>query len=223
MLRFRKLESQRVLVCVHVQEAGITGGSECVLTHRKLESQEGLGVCSRTGSQNHRRVWVCAHTQEAGITGGSGCVLRYRKPESQGFWVCAHTQETGITGGSGCVLRYRKPESQGFWVVLGVQMKMCLCSAQFPQGPDTQLAGCCVLRGPQPVFREGGSESPGADPAHHMDVALAVCGVDAARRCDRLVGLCGCGISGADRRPWEFSLFQKNERNCASEPLFKAG
>ena len=194
MLRFRKLESQRVLVCVHVQEAGITGGSECVLTHRKLESQEGLGVCSRTGSQNHRRVWVCAHTQEAGITGGSGCVLRYRKPESQGFWV-----------------------------VLGVQMKMCLCSAQFPQGPDTQLAGCCVLRGPQPVFREGGSESPGADPAHHMDVALAVCGVDAARRCDRLVGLCGCGISGADRRPWEFSLFQKNERNCASEPLFKVG
>ena len=194
----------------------------CVLRFRKLESQ-GLGVCSHTGSRNHRRLWVCAHTQEAGITGGSGCVLRYRKPESQGFWVCAHTQETGITGGSGCVLRYRKPESQGFWVVLGVQMKMCLCSAQFPQGPDTQLAGCCVLRGPQPVFREGGSESPGADPAHHMDVALAVCGVDAARRCDRLVGLCGCGISGADRRPWEFSLFQKNERNCASEPLFKAG
>ena len=121
------------------------------------------------------------------------------------------------------MLTHKKLESQGFWVVLGVQMKMCLCSAQFPQGLDTQLAGCCVLRGPQPVFREGGRESPGADPANHTDVALAVCGVGAARCCDRLVGLCGCGLSGADRRPWEFPLFQKNERNRTSEPLFKAG
>ena len=59
VLRFRKLESQEGLVCAQVQEAGITG-SGCVLTYRKPESQEVMGVCSHTGSWNHRRVWVCA-------------------------------------------------------------------------------------------------------------------------------------------------------------------
>ena len=62
-------------MCAHTQEAGITGGSGCVLRFRKLESQEGLGVCSHT---------------EAGITGGSECVFTHRKLESQGFWVCVH-------------------------------------------------------------------------------------------------------------------------------------
>lgn len=73
------------------------------------------------------------------------------------------------------------------------------------------------------MFGEGGRESPGADPANHMDVALALCGVNTAWQCDGLVDLYGRGISVADRCPWEFSLFQKNERNRTSEPLFKAG
>ena len=59
MLRYRKWNHRRVWVCAH---------------NRKLESQEGLGVCSQ---------------QEAGITGGSGCVLRYRKWNHRRFWVCA--------------------------------------------------------------------------------------------------------------------------------------
>ena len=46
-----------------------------------------------------------------------------------------------------------------------------------------------------------------------MDVALApvaltLRGADAACCCDGLVGLSGCGISGADRLPREFPLFQ---------------
>lgn len=37
------------------------------------------------------------------------------------------------------------------------------------------------------------------------------------------MGLSGCGISGADRLPREFPLFQRNKRIRTPEPLLKAG
>ena len=50
----RKWNHRRVWVYAHNRKLE-SGGSGCMLTYRKLKSQEGLGVCSQ---------------QEAGITGG---------------------------------------------------------------------------------------------------------------------------------------------------------
>lgn len=133
VLRFRKLESRVLGVCsgtqeglggAQIQEAGITGGSGCVLRFRKLESQ-GFWMVLRFRKLESQEGLSGAEVQEAGITGVLG--------------VCSGTQE-GLGGAQvhrrdRVVLRFRKLESQGLWVVLGVEMKSAYDQqAQFSQG-----------------------------------------------------------------------------------------